>query len=126
MGAAQEDGTGTATHGASHSICDCRFPHFCMSTHLSAGKLACSNIEQPGGLYLRIVQSLGEKAEELPRIPESADVHRRLRIDEFAQDRRPIACEDREGTRKNRGDLRQAFIERKTCLETKPADIDTL
>ena len=126
VGAAQEDGAGTATHGARHDICNCRFPHLCMSTHLSEGKLACSNIEQPRGLHLRIVRSLGEKVEELLRIPELADVHRRLRIDEFAQDWRPITCEDRKGTRKNRGDLRHAFIERKTCLETKPADIDAV
>jgi len=111
VGAAQQDGTRTATHGASHRICDCRFPRFCISAHLSAGKLACSDIEQPGGLHLRMVRSFGEKVEELLRIHESADVHRRLRIDELAQDGRPITCEDREGTRKNRRNLRQAFIE---------------
>ena len=75
---------------------------------------------------MRVVQSLGEKVEELLRIPESADVHRRLCIDELAQDWCPITCEDLEGTRKNRGNLRQAFIKRKTCLETKPADVDTV
>ena len=126
VGAAQEDRARTATHGARHSICDCRFPHFCMSTHLGAGKLACSNIEQPSGLHVRIVESPGEKVEELLRVAQSADVHRRLRIDEFAKDWRPITREDREGARKNRGDLRQSLIERKSCLKTKPTAIDAV
>jgi hypothetical protein len=97
-----------------------------MGTHLNAGKLACSNIEQPRGLQVCSVESPGEKAEELLRVAQSADVHRRLRIDELAQDWRPITFEHREGTRKNRGNLRQALVERKTRLKTKPADIDTV